>query len=104
MTSVVFAGKNSDIWQESSRFAVWYFFKVNGRYAGSRSETRKILGENLFNKYSYFSKVEWSFHSSTNGSRQIDKETGLAASNKLLHVVLPILEKKYWPDWEKANK
>ncbi len=102
---LVFSRKSSDIWEASSKFAVWYVFKVNGRYADSRWETRKILGENLFGRYSYFSKIEWSFYrSSSGGNRQINKEAGSEASKKLLSVILPILEGDYWPDWEKANR
>jgi hypothetical protein len=29
------------------------------------------------------------------------KEQAVSASQKLLGVILPLLEKEYWPDWEK---
>ena len=102
---LTFSKKNSDIWQVSSKFNVWYFFKVNGEYSGGRTQTRKILGENLLGKYSYFSKIEWTFHGQNQSTKsRIDKETALKASEKLMSVILPILEKEYYPDWEKANR
>lgn len=84
---------------------VQYFFKTNGKYASSRTETRAILGGNFFGRYSYFCKVEWKFYGI--GFSEIlypDKKQVLEGSRKLLSVVLPILEADHWPDWEKANQ
>ena len=53
----VFSNTSADIWAESTKYPVLYFFKVNGAYASSRTGARKIMGENLFGKYSYFSIV-----------------------------------------------
>jgi hypothetical protein len=75
-----------------------YFFKVNGQYAGSREEARIALNKNLFGKYSYFCKVELVFNVS---SVAPSKEEAVAASEKLLAVILPILEQEHWPDWER---
>lgn len=95
-----FGMKSRSIWESDSKFSVLYFFNVNGEYASGRSEARIILQKNLFGKYSYFSKVEWRFYS--NGEQASEEEV-IEASEKLLKVLLPILEKEHWPDWEKAN-
>ncbi len=101
---VVFVSQSSNMWERGSRYPVLYFFKTNGAYAGSRTETRAIMGKNLFGKYSYFSKVEWKFHGRGTGGRIYpNKEEAIAVSGKLLSVLLPVMERDHWPDWEKAN-
>lgn len=88
------------------KFSVQYFFKANGQYSESRTETRRILGQNFFSKYSYFCKVEWSFHGigTFNSPVYPDKLQTIQASEKLLSVLLPVLELDHWPDWEEANR
>jgi hypothetical protein len=102
---IVFTGRGSNIWQASSKYSVLYFFKTNGAYASSRTEARAILGRNLFGKYSYFSKVEWKFYGVDSGGKIFpNKSETLVASEKLLSVVLPIVESDHWPDWVEANR
>ncbi len=93
---LVFGRKNSKKWWTSKKFPVLYFFKVNGDYAGNRDEARVALNKNLFRKSSYFSKVELVFDQ---GSVKPSKEQALQASEKLLGVILPVLETEHWPDW-----
>ena len=95
---LVFGSKKSNFWRGSEKFPVLYLFKVNGEYAGSREEARIILNKNLFRKSSYFCKVELVFNQ---GFVAPGKEDAVAASEKLLAVILPILEREHWPDWEK---
>jgi hypothetical protein len=95
---LVFVPKNVSLWQSDVRIPNLYFFKVNGQYAGSREEARVVLNQNLFGKYSYFCKVELVFG---RNSAAPSKEEAVAASEKLLAVILPILEEEHWPDWEK---
>lgn len=84
---------------------VQYFFKANGKYASSRTETRSLLGRNFFSKYSYFCKVEWKFYGMDyTGIVYPDKDQTIEASGKLLSIVLAILEADHWPDWDKANR
>jgi len=99
---LVFGGSGSDVWSASTKYPVLYFFKVNGKYAPSRTETRKVLGANFFGKYSYFSKVEWKFFGGGSGkmSYPTKKKSVLAASEKLLSVLLPVMEREHWPEWE----
>jgi len=95
---LVFIPRETGLWQVGERIPNLYFFKVNGQYAGSREEARIALNKNLFGKNSYFSKVELVFNRS---SIAPSKEQAVAASEKLLAVILPILERDHWPDWEK---
>jgi hypothetical protein len=95
---LVFGPKKANLWQSSIRIPNLYFFKVNGQYAGSREEARITLNKNLFGKYSYFCKVELVFNKSSTAP---SKEEAVSAGEKLLAVILPILEQEHWPDWEK---
>jgi hypothetical protein len=94
---LVFAPKKTGLWQAGERIPDLYFFKVNGQFAGGREEARITLNKNLFGKTSYFCKVELVFNRS---SMAPSKEQTVTASQKLLTVILPILEQDYWPDWK----
>jgi hypothetical protein len=93
---LVFAPKKTGLWQAGERIPDLYFFKVNSQYAGGREEARITLNKNLFGKKSYFCKVELVFNRS---SVAPSKEQAVSASEKLLSVILPILEQDYWPEW-----
>lgn len=95
-TCLIFGKKTTEIWQASVVFPVIYFFKVNGQYRGGRRTTQLALG-NLTSEYSYFSKVEIKF----NGRGLYpDKKQAIEATEKLLRVLLPVLENKVWPEWK----
>ncbi len=100
---LVFGRENSDSLQKDMQFPVLYLFNVNGNYANSRQKTRAILNKNLFGKHSYFCKVEWKFFNTgfSVAGRQRNvyptEEEAVTASQKLLGVILPILEKEHWP-------
>ena len=93
---LVFGGAKTNLWRSSKKFPVVYLFRVNGEYAGSREEARLILNKNLFRKHSYFSKVEVVLNQA---SVEVRKEDAIKASEKLLAVILPVLEQEHWPDW-----
>ena len=94
-----------DNMMKTENFSVQYFFHANGKYSGSRTDTRLILGSNWFSKYSYFCKVEWKFYSFDSfGMVYPDKDQTLAASRKLLARLLPQLEANHWPNWDEINK
>jgi len=95
---LVFGPKRASLWQDSVRIPNLYFFKVNGQYAGSREHARIALNKNLFGESSYFSKMELVFNRS---SAVPGKDAAVRASEKLLAVILPILEREHWPKWEK---
>lgn len=96
-----FVSNKANVWDPQSGFSVLYFFKANGEYAEGRSGTRFIMSKNFFCKYSYFSKVEWKF-SGTGTTPTVDEI--VQASEKLMSVLLPLLETQHWPDWEKAKQ
>jgi len=81
-------------------FPLCYLIYSNEMYANSRDMARVALNRNIFKKYSYFSKVEWKFFGSSQFSSAFypDKKAVIQASEKLLSVILPILEKDYWPN------
>ena len=92
---LVFGSTKGGLWQSSARLPVLYFFRVNGVYAGNRDEARIALNKNLFSKHSYFCKVELAFNQAL---ATPDKQEAVRAGQKLLAVILPILEAEYWPD------
>lgn len=95
---LVFAASSSKYRLSGTKFPVFYFFSVNGDYANSRDDTRLILNKNIFSKYAYFSKVEWKFfNTKLDATVYPSTEEAVAASQKLLSVILPILEKEHWP-------
>jgi len=77
------------------QFPVLYLFRVNGAYAGSRDEARLALNKNLFRRHAYFCKIELVFNQS---SVAPSREMAAAASEELLAVLLPVLEREHWPD------
>lgn len=95
---LVFGPKKTGLWQAGERIPNLYFFKVNGQYAGGRQEARIALNKNLFGRQSYFCKVELVFNRS---SIPPSRQESVAAGEKLLTVILPILEQEHWPDWKK---
>jgi hypothetical protein len=79
-----------------SSFPVLYFFNVNGRYVNTRTEARVELAKNIRGRHSYFCKVEFVF----NKSKAPDEKEALKMSEKVLAVLLPVLEKEHWPTKE----
>jgi hypothetical protein len=79
----------------AQQFPVLYLFRVDGEYAGNRDDARIALNKNIFRKCSYFCKIELAFNQS---SVPPAKRDAVAASEKLLSVLLPLLEQNHWPD------
>jgi hypothetical protein len=100
---LVFTSMESNYWQKSTKFPILYFFRVNKDYVNSREDARLVLNKNIRGKHSYFCKVEWKFFNTRFGvarrgeSVYPSKEEAVVASQKLLSVILPILEKEHWP-------
>lgn len=95
---LVFMSSQTNQYQPGSKFPMMYNFSVNGEYGCSRKDVRIGLNKNIFGKYSYFSKVEWKFYNLRLGMVCYpDKKETIAASAKMLNVILPILEKEHWP-------
>jgi hypothetical protein len=98
---VLFGRKDETFLHVENQFSVQYLFKANSQFCGDRTATRAVLGSNFFGKYSYFAKIEWRFYGKNSHPTQ---EETLEATQKLLTVLLPVLEEDHWPDWEKANR
>ncbi|MBN2212345.1 MAG: hypothetical protein JW709_13185 [Sedimentisphaerales bacterium] len=75
------------------RKPVVYFFGVNNKFACTRDEVR-FLANSLRDHHAYFSKVEVDF-----GFAPVTMEEAVAATEKLMQVVLPVLVEDHWPDW-----
>lgn len=92
---VIFSRANPNMWSSGLSFPVLYLFNVNRIYTSTRTDARVILGRNIRGKHSYFCKVEMVFN-------QIkippDQASATAACEKLLSVLLPVLERDHWPD------
>jgi hypothetical protein len=96
MKLLAFRSQNSNALSVGSEFSRMYFFKVNEYFACTRGGVRKALGKNIFGKYSFFSKVEWQFYG---GGRVAPSEKQIiAASEKLISKILPVLKNEHWPD------
>ncbi len=93
---LVFGSPGRDVFLMAARFPVLYLLRVNGEYAGNRDSARIALNRNIFSKHSYFCKVELALNQ---GLAVPTQEEAIAASNKLLAVLLPVLERDHWPDW-----
>lgn len=103
--NVLFGSTDDTALAGIQEFYVSYLFHTNGQYSKNRTETRRILGQNFLSKYSYFSKVEWHFYGITPFGRIYpDRQEVVQASERLLGVLLPVLERDHWPDWEAANR
>jgi hypothetical protein len=100
---LVFESTRSHYWGMSTKFSVSYFINVNSVYVNSREGARWVLNKNVFRKYVYFCKVEWSFFGKSGARAYPRKEEAVAASEKLLGVILPLLEKEHWPDQPAVN-
>jgi len=92
---LLFGASAGNILQGGGQFPVLYLFRVNGEYAGSRDDARMALNKNIFGKYAYFCKIELVFNQ---GYVAPSKAAATEASEKLLGVILPILEQEHWPD------
>ena len=94
---LVFADTKAESSFGGTSFPILYTFNANGKY-GDRDDVRRALNKNLFGKFSYFSKVEWKFYNIASGQTIYpNKQEAIAASEKLVSVIFPVLEKEYWP-------
>jgi hypothetical protein len=92
---LLFGASAGDVLEGGGQFPVLYLFRVNGEYAGDRDNARLALNRNLFSKHAYFCKIELAFNQ---GHIAPAKAAAVEASERLLSVILPILEQEHWPD------
>ncbi len=98
---LVFANTGGDLWSRKEKFSVFYLINVNDKYVNNRDAARRTLNANIAGKYCYFSKIEWVFFSNNNRRSFLDDSKTASASRKLLSVILPILEKEHWPEYQR---
>ncbi len=79
----------------ATRFPVLYLFRVSGEYAGSRDAARMALNRNIFSRQAYFCKVELVFNQAFTAPT---RAMAVSAGERLLTIVLPLLERDHWPD------
>ena len=104
MRLLVFRNSNSDAWSSDPDFSRMYFFNVNNDYKCTRTGVRRVLGKNLRGKHSFFSKVEWEFFGRGFGGRsRPSDEQNIAASEKLMSKILPLLENEHWPNLDEIE-
>ena len=94
-TYLLFGASAADVLQGGGQFPVLYLFRVNSEYAGGRDEVRLALNRSLFSKQAYFCKIELAFNQENIAPT---REAAVEASEKLLSIILPILEREHWPD------
>ena len=94
---LLFEKTAQDLARAVPQFPVLYLFRVNGEYAGSRDEARLALNKNIFRRHSYFCKIEMVFNQAAVSPT---RERAATASEKLLGVLVPLLEQEHWPDLE----
>jgi hypothetical protein len=101
---VVFSGADGNHWS-SKKFQVFYLFMVNDQYCGNRESARIALDKNIFGSHSYFSKVEWKFFNQGLGLNTYPEiDTAIEASEKLLGIILPVLENDHWRSLTEENE
>ncbi len=79
---------------------VMYTFHVNGQFAADRRDVQSVLS-NPLDRYAYFSKLEVTFGTQ---EQLPPRDAAIRAGERLLQVVVPVLLKEHWPDWEAATR
>lgn len=92
---LLFRAPNGGLDPQAGRFPVVYLFRINEEYAGNRDDARLALNRGIFRRHSYFSKIELAFNQAV---AVPTKDEAMAASERLLSVLLPLLEQEHWPD------
>jgi hypothetical protein len=77
---------------------VMYLFHTNGQFCADRMCVRNVLAD-PFVRHAYFSKLELTF-----GTRDDlpTREKAIEAGKRFLAIVIPILLKDHWPDWDQV--
>lgn len=75
-----------------------YFFICNNKYATTRNEVRVLQG-NLFERFSYYAKIEMLF-TNYNRTALADLDQTVEALGPLLGKLMPVLLEDHFADWE----
>jgi hypothetical protein len=77
-------------------FSVVYTFHCNGQFVATRTGVRLLINDPR-NTYLYFSKIEVNFPGAT-------RAQAVEGAGKLFEVVLPVLVRDHWPDFEAEER
>jgi len=94
---LMFGASETVLTSVAPQFPVLYLFRVNGEYAGTRNQARLALNRNIFGSHAYFCKVELVFNQ---GFTAPTKADAMAAGQRMLRRVLPLLEAEHWPSFD----
>jgi len=77
---------------------VMYLFQTNGQFCADRMGVRSVLAD-PFVRHAYFSKLELTF-----GMQDAlpMRDKAIEAGKRFLAIVIPILLKDHWPDWDQV--
>jgi hypothetical protein len=87
---------------EQQRMYVMYFFNTNGAYVTTRNQVR-LKTASLFDKYAYYAKIEGRF-TDYSMQRTAGEQESVAAMEKLMRKVMPILLEEHFADWAKLKE
>ena len=88
----------SDVFERATPTVV-YTFHCNGRFVNRRTDVRARLA-NPFDKGAYFCKVEVTFGTPKSYPLTAAREEAVAAAEKFLNRLLPVLLRDHLPNWE----
>lgn len=86
----------------AARMYVMYFFHTNGAYRTTRDEVRLRVAK-LTDRYAYYAKFEARFTDAT-GRVPAGESESLAALERLMGKVLPIVLQDHFADWEALRR
>ena len=82
---------------------VVYTFHCNGKFVNTRTQVRAQLAD-PFDKGAYYCKVEVTFGAPKSRPRHPDRQESIAAAEKFLERLLPVLLEEHLPDWEAVRQ
>lgn len=80
---------------------VLYFFVTNDKPIATREGVRASV-KNLWDRYAYYSKLEFSF-TDDSGRRLASEQESIEAATRLLNKLMPVLWNDHYPDWAALN-
>lgn len=87
--------------QRVRQMTVGYFFHTNGRYATTREGVR-VSQMNLTDRYAYYAKIQVEImHARL--SESDNRQSEIAAIERVLRKLMPILLEDHLPDWDTAR-
>ena len=87
---------------EAPTFTVMYFFLANNEYCTTRNGVRVLMSD-LRARYAYYAKFEVRFVS-RDGARGADREASLAALERMLARLMPVMFEQHLADWDELLK